>query len=110
MPRHNRSVTARRSPKPRRRATVAGLPGSSKSKAELFDRLYRAFEAPPQVSETPERTRERYIDAIDSVADYLESIGADAVWVDRFDELSGALKDLDKGELPAILRPATPKI
>jgi len=28
-----------------------------------------------------------YIDAIDSVADYLESIGADAVWVDRFDEL-----------------------
>ena len=87
MPRHNRSVTARRSPKPRRRATVAGLPGSSKSKAELFDRLYRAFEAPPQVSETPERTRERYIDAIDGVADYLESIGADAVWVDRFDEL-----------------------
>ena len=110
MPRHNRSVTARRSPKPRRRATVAGLPGSSRSKAELFDRLYRAFEAPPQASETPERTRERYIDAIDSVADYLESIGADAVWVDRFDELSGALKDLVKGELPAILRPAIPKI
>ena len=51
-----------------------------------------------------------YIDAIDSVADYLESIGADAVWVDRFDELSGALKDLVKGELPALLRPATPKI
>jgi hypothetical protein len=110
MPRHNRSVTARRSPKPRRRATVAGLPGSSRSKAELFDRLYRAFEVPPQVSETPERTRERFIDAIDSVADYLESIGADAVWVDRFDELSGALKDLVKGELPATLRPAIPKI
>ena len=50
-----------------------------------------------------------YIDAIDSVADYLESIGADAVWVDRFDELSGALKDLVKGDLPAILRPAIPK-
>jgi hypothetical protein len=44
------------------------------------------------------------------VADYLESIGADAVWVERFDELSGALKDLVKGELPAILRPAIPKI
>jgi hypothetical protein len=44
------------------------------------------------------------------VADYLESIGADAVWVDRFDELSGALKDLGKGELSAILRPAIPKI
>jgi hypothetical protein len=75
MPGHNRSVTARRSLKPRR-ATIAGLPGSSKSKAKLFDRLYRAFEAPPQVGETPERTRERYIDAIESVADYLESIGA----------------------------------
>jgi hypothetical protein len=73
-------------------------PGSSKSKAELFDCLHRAFEAPPQVSETPERTRERYIDAIDSVADYLESIGADAVWVDRFDEQSGALEDLGEGE------------
>ena len=58
----------------------------------------------------PERTRERYIEAIDSVADYLESIGADTIWVDRFDELSGALKDLVKGELPAILRPAIPKI
>jgi len=32
------------------------------------------------------------------------------LWVDRFDELSGALKDLGKGELPAILRPAIPKI
>jgi hypothetical protein len=110
MPRHNRRVTARRSPKPRRRATVAGLPGSSKSKAELFDRLHRAFEAPPQVSETPERARERYIDAIDSVADYLESIGADAVWVDRFDELSRALEDLGEGEFPAILGPAIAEI
>ena len=105
MPRHNRSVTARRPPKPRR-ATIAGLPGSSKSKAELFDRLCRAFESPPQVSETPERTRERYIDAIDSVADYLESIGADAIWVERFDELSEALEDLVEGGLPAVLRPA----
>jgi hypothetical protein len=108
MPRHNRSVTARRSPKPRKRATVAGLPGSSKSKAELFDRLQRAFEAIPQVGETPQRMRERYIDAIDSVTDYLESIGADALWVERFDELSGALEDLVEGKLPAILRPEVP--
>ena len=68
--------------------------------------LRRAFEATPEISETPERTRERYIDAIDSVADYLESIGADAVWVERFDELSGALEDLVDGRLPAVLRPA----
>jgi hypothetical protein len=110
MPRHNRSVTARRSPKSRKRATVAGFPGSSKSKTELFGRLHRAFEVTPQVGETPQRTRERYIDAIDSVADYLESIGADAVWVERFDELSGALEDLAEGKLPAILRPEMPKI
>jgi hypothetical protein len=110
MPRHNRSVTARRSPKPGKRATVAGLPVSSKSKAELFDRLQRAFEVTPQVSETPQRTRERYIDAIDSLADYLESIGADAVWVEHFDELRGALEDLVEGKLPAILRPEIPKI
>ena len=62
----------------------------------------------PQVSETPERTRERYIEAIESVADYLESIGADARWVERFDELSGALEDLVEGKLPAILRPEVP--
>jgi hypothetical protein len=110
MPRHIRSVTARRSPKPRKRATVIGIPGTSKSKAELFERLRRAFEATPETSETPERTRERYIDAIDSVADYLESIGADAVWVERFDELSAALEDLVEGMLPAVLRPAIPKV
>jgi hypothetical protein len=110
MPRHIRRVSARRSPKPRNRATVAGIPGTSKSKAELFDGLRRAFEATLEISETPERTRDRYIDAIDSVADYLESIGADAVWVERFDELSGALEDLVEGALPAVLRPAIPKV
>jgi hypothetical protein len=109
MPRHIRSVTGRRSQKPRKREVV-GIPGTSKSKAELFDGLRRAFEATPEISETPERTRERYIDAIDSVADYLESIGADAVWVERFDELSEALEHLVEGVLPRILRPAIPKI
>ena len=89
---------------------VAGIPGTSKSKAKLFDGLRRAFEATPEISETPERTRERYIDAIDSVADYLESIGADAVWVERFDELSGALEVLVEGALPAVLRPAIRKV
>jgi hypothetical protein len=64
MPRHIRGVTARRSPKPRKRATVAGIPGTSESKSKLFDGLRRAFEAAPEISETPEHTRERYIDAI----------------------------------------------
>jgi hypothetical protein len=31
------------------------------------------------------------------VADYLESIGADAAWVERFDELSEALESLLEG-------------
>jgi hypothetical protein len=110
MPRHIRSVKGRRSPRPWKRATVAGIPGSSKSKAELFDGLRQAFEATPELSETPERMRERYIDAIDSVADYLESIGADPVWVERFDELSRALQDLVEGRLPAVLKPALPKV
>jgi len=110
MPRDTRNGTARRAPKPRKQATIVGIPGTSKSKAELFRRLRRAFEATPDVRETPERTRERYIDAIDSVADYLESIGADAVWVERFDELSEALEGLVEGGLPPILQPAIPKV
>jgi len=44
------------------------------------------------------------------VADYLESIGADPVWVERFDELRGALQDLVEGGLPEVLRPALPKV
>jgi hypothetical protein len=44
------------------------------------------------------------------VADYLENIGADAVWVERFDELSGALADLVEGKLAAILKPEIPKL
>ena len=34
------------------------------------------------------------------MADYLEDIGADAVWVKRFDELNGAVEDL--GLQPAL--------
>jgi hypothetical protein len=91
MPRRFRSVTAWRSSKLRKRAT-AGIPGTSKAKAELCHSLGRAFEVTPEVNETPERTRKRYIDAIDSVADYLKDIAADAVWAKR-----GALEDLVKG-------------
>jgi hypothetical protein len=109
MPRHTGSLRKRRSPKSRERATIAGIPGSAKAKAELFQGLRRAFESTSDVSETPERTRERYIDAIDSVADYLASIGADALWVERFDELTGALEDLGDGALPPVLRPAISK-
>lgn len=99
-------LTTRRSPRPRKRAAVAGIPGTAKAKAELFQRLRRAFETAPGGRETPERTRERYVVAIDSVADYLEIIGADPVWVERFDDLSGALEE---GALPDLLRPAIPK-
>ena len=74
MPRHFRSVTAWRSSKPQKRAT-GSISGTSKAKAELFHRLGRAFEATPEVNEPPERARERYIDAIDNLADYLEDWG-----------------------------------
>jgi hypothetical protein len=109
MSRHIRNGTARRSPKSRKQAAIVGIPGTTKAKAELFRRLRRAFEAAPDSSESPERTRERYIDAIDSVADYLESIGADAAWVERFDELRDALESLLEGAHPSILRPTIPK-
>jgi hypothetical protein len=63
MPRHIGGVRKRRSRKSRERATIAGIPGSAKAKAELFQRLRRAFESTPEVSETPERTRLRYIES-----------------------------------------------
>ena len=101
MRRHIGGVTTRRSPRPRERAAVAGTPGTAKAKAELFHRLRWAFEAAPEARERPERTRKRYVDAIDSVADYLEIIGADPVWVERFDDLSGAIEE---GALAALQR------
>src|SRR6202790_4540074 len=109
MPRHIRSVTARR---PRRiaRRPVAGAPpppaaeqpvtdappspaaqppppdappagpavASSIAAPEhkLLEDLRLAFQATPEIPETPERTRERYVWAIESLANYLEDIGA----------------------------------
>jgi len=105
MRRYIGRVTTRRAPRPRKRA-LAGIPGTAKAKAELFQRLRRAFETAPEARETPERARERYVVAIDSVANYLEIIGADPVWVERFDDLSGALEE---GALPDLLRRAIPK-
>jgi hypothetical protein len=37
-------------------------------------------------------------------------VSGQAVWVERFDELSGALEDLVEGKLAAILKPEIPKI
>jgi len=78
MRRYIGGVTTR-SPRPRKRAAIGGIPGIAKAKAELFQRLRQAFETAAETRETPERTRERYVVAIDSVADYLEIIGADPV-------------------------------
>jgi hypothetical protein len=44
--------------------------------------------------------------AIESLADYLEAIGADPTWVERIDELGWSLDDLAKGELSGFLRPS----
>ncbi len=119
MPRHIRSVTARRPRKIARpvqaappavapvAAVATAAAAASTNEAELFDGLRQAFQATPDIPETPERTRERYVWAIESLANYLEDIGADAVWIERIDELRWALEDLTNGVLPPLLKPTS---
>jgi hypothetical protein len=108
MPRHIRSVTARRPRKaarPAKHARGAKARPPSAPEAELFDGLREAFQADPAIPETPERTRENYVLAIESLANYLEDIGANAAWVQRLEELGWALEDLSGGVVPALLQP-----
>jgi hypothetical protein len=84
-------------------------PAAPASDIELFAGLRRAFQATPGIPETPERTRERYVLAIESIANYLEDIGADAVWIERIDELGWALEDVTSGVLPLLLQPTNPE-
>jgi hypothetical protein len=114
MPRHIRSVTARRPrrmAKPVKEAPPPAAPAAASpaaelsNEAELFDGLRQAFQVTPGIPETPERTRERYAWAIESLANYLEDIGADAAWVERIEELGWALEDLTTGVLAPFLRP-----
>ena len=113
MPRHIRSVTARRPRKIARPvqaappAVAAVAAAASTNEAELFDGLRQAFQATPDIPETPERTRERYVLAIESLANYLEDIGADSAWIERIDELRWALEDLTNGVLPPLLKPTS---
>jgi hypothetical protein len=76
---------------------------------KLLEDLRLAFQATPEIPETPERTRERYVWAIESLANYLEDIGADAACIERIDELGWALEDLTNGMLPAFLKPTRSK-
>ena len=97
MPRHIRSVTARRARRiirPVKNARSASTDAISGREVELFHGLRQAFQATPEITETTERTLERYVCAIESLADYLEDIGAEAVWINRIDELGWALEDL----------------
>jgi hypothetical protein len=123
MPRHIRSVTARRPRKIVKRpakdaarpvapsasavapSASAVAPSASAHELRLFDGLRRAFQATPEIAESPERSRERYVWAIESLADYLEDIGADAAWIERIEELGWALEDLTAGVLPVLLKP-----
>jgi hypothetical protein len=117
MPRHIRSVTARRprriakpvkeAPPPAALATPAApsLAAELSTEAELFDSLRQAFQVTPGIPETPERTRERYAWAIESLANYLEDIGADTAWVERIEELGWALEDLTTGVQAPFLKP-----
>jgi hypothetical protein len=117
MPRHIRSVTARRPrriAKPVKEAPPPAAPAAPSlaaelsNEAELFDALRQAFQVTPGIPETPERTRERYAWAIESLANYLEDIGADTTWVERIEELGWALEDLTTGVVAPFLKPGPP--
>ncbi len=103
MPRHIRNVTARRTPKLAR--SSKGAYARVDPRAELFERLRQAFKPTPEIQETPARTRERYVDALASLAEYLERIGAEADWIEHLDQLGFALEDLTSGARPSVLRP-----
>lgn len=84
-------------------------PSAPTRELALFDGLRRAFLATPDIPESPERSRERYVQAIESLATYLEDIGADPDWIERIDELGWALEDLTEGVLPPLLKPTRHK-
>jgi hypothetical protein len=101
LPKHDRSVKARF-----RNRRFAVRPTRTRQEAELLDGLREAFEPTPDIPETPDRTRERHVWAIETWANYLEDIGADPAWIKRIDELRWALEDLTKGVLCPLLKPA----
>ena len=115
MPRHIRSVIARR---PRRitNRPIKDMPprpvaaSASAPELRLLDGLRQAFHDAPEAPESPERCRDRYVQAIESVVDYLEDIGADAAWIERIDELGWALEKLTSGVVPPLLQPTNGKL
>ncbi|HKH78421.1 MAG TPA: hypothetical protein VJ996_00280 [Solirubrobacteraceae bacterium] len=114
MPRHIRSVTARRPRKiinnrPAKDAPRPAAATASPRELKLLDGLRRAFEAAAEARESPESSRDRYVQAMESLADYLEDIGADAVSIERIDELGWALEDLSDGVVAPLLTPTRAK-
>jgi hypothetical protein len=101
LPRHDSSVKARF-----RNRRFAVRPTRTRQEAEFLDGLREAFEPTPDIPETPDRTRERYVLAIETWANYLEDIGAEVAWIKRIDELRWALEDLTNGALSPLLKPA----
>jgi hypothetical protein len=102
-----RSVTARRPRKIVGNRTAKDAPrpaaaSASPRELRLLDGLRRAFET-GAAAESPESAREKYVQAIESLADYLEDIGADAAWIERIDELGWALEDLTDGVVAPLL-------
>src|SRR5205085_11269203 len=103
------AVTPPAASPPSHAAPATGSSALSPAQAELLDRLRQAFQATPAIPETPERTRKGYILAIESLADYLEEIGADSVCIQRIDELGWALEDLTNGVPSPLLQPTRSK-
>ena len=104
LPKHDRSVRARF-----RNRRFAVRPTHTRQETEFLDGLREAFEPTPEIPETPDKTRERYVWAIETWANYLEDIGADPAWIKRIDELRWALEDLTNGVLCPLLEPAAVK-
>jgi hypothetical protein len=104
LPKHDRGVKARF-----RNRRFAVRPTRTRQETELLDGLCEAFEPTPDIPETPDRTRERYVWAIETWANFLEDIGADPAWIKRIDELRWAVEDLTRGVLSPLLKPAAVK-
>jgi hypothetical protein len=86
--------------------------GTAKSKLlEALEKLHRqiaqAFEQEPDCPRNPANERERYVAALNSIAQYFTSLVGRPIG-ERFFELASAIADLNVGTVHPLLRPVRP--
>jgi hypothetical protein len=86
--------------------------GTAKSKLlETLEKLHRqiaqAFEQEPDCPRNPANERERYVAALNSIAQYFTSLVGRPIG-ERFFELASAIADLNVGTVHPLLRPVRP--